>query len=153
MGKKEMTIAVGCDHAGYVHKDAIVEFLKNEGYQVVDHGTDSADSTDYADHIHPVGCNIDQHSADLGIILCGSGNGAAMTANKHRHVRAALCWNVELAKLARAHNDANVLAIPGRFVDRDTALAMVEAFLNTDFDGGRHARRVNKISSHPKLDC
>ena len=139
-------MAIGCDHAGFVYKDRVVELLKDSGFEVVDHGTCSLDSTDYPDHIHPVGDDIDSGAAQMGIILCGSGNGAAMTANKHQSVRAALCWNVELASLARQHNNANVLAIPARFVNEATALAMVQTFIDTPFEGGRHARRVDKIA-------
>ncbi|MDX1478136.1 MAG: RpiB/LacA/LacB family sugar-phosphate isomerase [Saprospiraceae bacterium] len=148
------TISIGCDHAGYVYKDRIVQLLKDEGCIVVDHGTNSEASTDYPDHIHPVGTDLDTGSSDLGIILCGSGNGAAMTANKHQSVRAAVCWNVELASLAREHNNANVLSIPARFVNEATALAMVKTFIDTPFEGGRHARRVGKIAlSKAVQDC
>lgn len=139
-------IAIGSDHAGFHHKTAIVKWLKDHGYDVFDAGTDSEASTDYPDHIHPVADAVEQGDAKLGIILCGSGNGAAMTANKHQGIRAALCWNTELAALARQHNDANILAIPGRFVNEELALDMVETFLKTPFEGGRHQRRVDKIS-------
>ena len=139
-------IAVGSDHAGYQYKTSIVRWLKENGYEVFDAGTDSEASTDYPDHIHPVADAVEDGEAKLGIILCGSGNGAAMTANKHQGIRAALCWNTELASLARQHNDANILAIPGRFVEEALALDMVKVFLNTPFEGGRHQRRVDKIS-------
>ena len=139
------TIAVGADHAGYLFKKAIMHWLEQNNYSVINYGTDSEASTDYPDHIHPVAEAIEKGKADLGIILCGSGNGAAMTANKHQGIRAALCWNNELASLARQHNDANVLAIPGRFVPESTALSMVQTFLTTPFEGGRHQRRVEKI--------
>jgi ribose 5-phosphate isomerase B len=139
-------IAIGSDHAGFHHKTAIVRWLEQHGYEVMDAGTDSESSTDYPDHIHPVADAVEQGHAKLGIILCGSGNGAAMTANKHQGIRAALCWNTELAALARQHNDANILAIPGRFVEESLALEMVEVFLSTPFEGGRHQRRVDKIS-------
>jgi len=139
-------IAIGSDHAGYQYKTAIVHWLKEQGYDVFDAGTDSEASTDYPDHIHPVADMVEDGDARLGIILCGSGNGAAMTANKHQGIRAALCWNTELASLARQHNDANILAIPGRFVDEALALEMVDTFLKTPFEGGRHQRRVDKIS-------
>ena len=145
--------AVGCDHAGFDYKDQVISALKNHGYEVVDHGTGSVESTDYPDHIHPVGQDIDDGRANIGIILCGSGNGAAMTANKHQSVRAALCWTKELAELARLHNNANVLSIPARFVDEATAIAMVEAFLTTDFEGGRHQRRVDKIRLDETENC
>lgn len=144
--RKGSQIAIGADHAGYAYKSAIIEKLTGLGHSVMDAGTDSEDSTDYPDHIHPVADSIEQGQSDAGIILCGSGNGAAMTANKHQGIRAALCWNTELASLARQHNDANILAIPSRFVSLDLALEMVDAFLSTPFEGGRHQRRVDKIS-------
>ncbi len=143
---QQRNIAVGADHAGYRFKTSIVNWLHQNGYSVFDAGTDSEESTDYPDHIHPVAEAVETTTASLGIILCGSGNGAAMTANKHQGIRAALCWNVELASLARQHNDANILAIPGRYVDEETALNMVKTFLETPFEGGRHQRRVDKIS-------
>lgn len=145
MSSKEL-IAVGADHAGYLYKSAIVQWLEENGYEVYDAGTDSEASTDYPDHIHPVADKVESGEAKLGIILCGSGNGAAMTANKHQGIRAALTWNTELASLARQHNDANILAIPGRYVDEATAIEMVKIFLKTPFEGGRHQRRVDKIS-------
>ncbi|RMG77085.1 MAG: ribose 5-phosphate isomerase B [Bacteroidetes bacterium] len=139
-------IAIGCDHAGFPYKDAIVRLLKKRGIEVIDFGTNSPDSVDYPDFAHPVANAVESHEADLGIVLCGSGNGVAMTANKHAGIRAALCWKVEIARLARQHNDANVLAIPARFVSKRMALNMVKAFLDTDFEGGRHARRVQKMA-------
>lgn len=139
-------IAIGADHAGYQYKTSIIKLLDQQGYDVFDAGTDSEASTDYPDHIHPVADAVENGDAKLGIILCGSGNGAAMTANKHQGIRAALCWNTELAALARQHNDANILAIPARFVDESLALEMVDTFLSTPFEGGRHQRRVDKIS-------
>ena len=139
-------IALGSDHAGYKYKSLIVDWLKNNGYDIFDAGTHSEESTDYPDHIHPVAGMIESGEAKAGIILYGSGNGAAMTANKHQGIRAALCWNTELAALARQHNDANILAIPGRYVDESLALDMVKVFLTTEFEGGRHQRRVDKIS-------
>lgn len=139
-------IAVGADHAGYMYKSDIVHWLKQHGYEVMDFGTDSEASTDYPDHIHPVAEAIESGQAAAGIITCGSGNGAAMTANKHQGIRAALCWTEELAGLARQHNDANILSIPARFVNEEVALSMVKTFLDTPFEGGRHQRRVDKIS-------
>jgi ribose 5-phosphate isomerase B len=143
--KDKQKIAVGADHAGYLYKAAIVHWLERNGYEVVDFGTNSEESTDYPDHIHPVAEQVENGEVKAGIILCGSGNGAAMTANKHQGIRAALCWNNELASLARQHNDANILAIPGRFVNEAVALSMVQTFLETPFEGGRHQRRVDKI--------
>ena len=143
--KNKQKIAVGADHAGYKYKAAIVHWLDRNGYEIVDFGTNSEESTDYPDHIHPVAEKVENGEVKAGIILCGSGNGAAMTANKHQGIRAALCWNNELASLARQHNDANILAIPSRFVNEAVALSMVQTFLETPFEGGRHQRRVDKI--------
>lgn len=143
---KKTAIAIGCDHAGYEYKERIIEFLTEKNINSLDKGTDSADSVDYPDFVHPVADAVEAGLADLGIIICGSGNGAAMTANKHQGIRAALCWNTELAELARQHNNANIISIPSRYISVDKAIEMVEAFLNTDFEGGRHARRVGKIA-------
>lgn len=126
-------------------KSYLIERLKENGYEVKDYGCYSDDSVDYPDMIHPLATDIQNGKYSLGIIICGSGNGAQMTANKHPHVRAALCWNVELGKLARQHNDANILSLPGRFISNETAWDIVQAFLNTDFEGGRHIRRIEKI--------
>jgi len=139
------TIAIGSDHAGYEHKKAIISWLKKKSYKVVDHGPFSDDPVDYPDFIHPVADDVESGTSGMGIILCGSGNGAAITANKHQKIRAALCWKNELARLARHHNDANILAIPARFVSRRLALEMVRTFLETDFEGGRHQKRLEKI--------
>ncbi len=142
---KIKTIAIGCDHAGFPYKDSIIKLLRKEGIEVLDFGTNSEASVDYPDFIHPVANNVESGKADLGIVLCGSGNGAGMTANKHQGIRAALCWNNELVELSRQHNDANVLSIPARFVSKRMALKMVRTFITTSFDGGRHQRRVDKI--------
>jgi ribose 5-phosphate isomerase B len=139
-------IAIGADHAGFEFKASIMHWLERNGYEVLNYGTDSEASTDYPDHVHPVADAVEQGRAYLGIILCGSGNGVAMTANKHQGIRAALAWNNEIASLARQHNDANILAIPARFVPEAVALSMVQIFLETPFEGGRHQRRVDKIS-------
>ena len=141
------TIAIGSDHAGYEYKEMLVDYLVSEGYQVEDVGPFSADSVDYPDFIHPVAEKIESHQAELGIILCGSGNGAAITANKHQAIRAAIAWNEDLATLARQHNDANILSIPARFVSKELAVAMVDVFLKTEFEGGRHQRRVDKMTA------
>jgi len=143
---KKTTIAIGCDHAGYEYKEAIIKALEEKGIVCLDKGTDSEDSVDYPDFVHPVADSIEAQLADLGIIICGSGNGAAMTANKHQGIRAPLCWNNELASLARLHNNANVLSIPARFISLEEAISMVEIFLETEFEGGRHGRRVGKIA-------
>lgn len=140
-----MKISIGSDHAGYEYKEFIKSFLSSQDIELVDHGTFGKESVDYPDFIHPVGNDIDNGNVDFGIILCGSGNGAAMVANKHNAVRCALCWTEELASLARSHNDANVLSIPARFVDKELALKMVNVFIHSPFEGGRHQKRVDKI--------
>jgi ribose 5-phosphate isomerase B len=141
-----MKISIGNDHAGPEYKKAIVEMLKANGHEVTNCGTDSADSVDYPDFAHPVALDVESKKADFGIIICGSGNGIAMSANKHQGVRAALCWMKEIAVLARQHNDANMISIPARYTSIPQAVEMVQAFLNTDFEGGRHQNRVDKIS-------
>ena len=140
-----MNIAIGNDHAGTRYKFEIVKHLENKGIKVYNFGTDDESSMDYPDAIHPVAEAVESGKADLGIILCGSGNGAAMTANHHKEIRAALCWTDELVALARQHNDANILSIPARFVSQDEALKFVDTFLNTSFEGGRHKKRIDKI--------
>lgn len=139
-------IAIGCDHAGFPYKAAIIAHLEAKGIAVKDFGAPSADSVDYPDFAHPVAEAVSKEEVDLGILLCGSGNGVAITANKHQSVRAALCWLPEIAALARQHNNANALALPVRFISEATALEIVDAFLDNAFEGGRHARRVGKIS-------
>ncbi|WP_435260940.1 ribose 5-phosphate isomerase B [Tenacibaculum sp. nBUS_03] len=141
-----MIIAVGNDHAGTEYKFEIVKFLEELGHKVINFGTNTNESMDYPDTIHPTAEAVETGQAEIGIILCGSGNGAQMTANKHKGVRAALCWNNELVELTRQHNDANVLTIPARFVSLQQALGFVKIFLSTEFEGGRHANRVNKIT-------
>ena len=141
-----MKIAIGNDHAGTDYKNQIVKYLENRDIEVVNYGTNEADSVDYPDFVHPVANDVEGEKVNLGIIICGSGNGAAMTANKHQGVRAALCWTKELAQLAREHNDANILSIPARFTSLPQAVEMVKTFLQTEFEGGRHQNRVNKIS-------
>ncbi len=140
-----MKIAIGNDHAGTEYKLAVVGLLKSMGIEVINYGTDGTDSVDYPDFAHPVAQAVEDKEADLGILICGSGNGASMTANKHQKVRAALCWNREIVALAREHNDANILSLPARFIALPQALEMVKTFLNTSFEGGRHERRVEKI--------
>jgi len=141
-----MKISIGNDHAAPDYKKAIVEMLVAKGHQVINYGSDSTDSVDYPDFGHPVATDVSDGKADFGIIICGSGNGIAMTANKHQKVRAALCWIKEIAILARQHNDANIISIPARYTSTQQAVEMVDAFLNTEFEGGRHQNRVNKIS-------
>jgi len=140
-----MKISIGNDHAGPEYKEAIMKILKNQGHELKNYGTDTTSSVDYPDFIHPVAEDVSQGKTQLGIIICGSGNGAAMTANKHQKVRAALCWNKELVFLARQHNDANILSLPARFLSIPQAIAMVETFVNTEFEGGRHQGRIDKI--------
>ena len=142
---KIKTIAIGCDHAGFPYKDAIVELLDKKGFTVLDFGTHSTDSVDYPDFVHPTANSIESGEADLGILLCGSGNGVSITANKHQNVRAALCWQREIAALARQHNNANMISLPVRFISESMALDMVTVFIETEFEGGRHARRVGKM--------
>ena len=141
-----MKIAIGNDHAGPDYKKAIVAMLLSKGYEVLNLGTDTNDSVDYPDFGHPVAEAVSEANADFGIVICGSGNGIAMTVNKHPKVRAALCWTKEIAVLARQHNDANIISIPARFTSIPQAVEMVETFLNTTFEGGRHATRVQKIA-------
>lgn len=140
------TISIGCDHAGFSYKNAIIDLLTEKGYVVIDNGTKSLDSVDYPDFVHPVAQDIEDGLAQLGVLICGSGNGVNMTANKHQNIRAALCWNNEIAALARQHNNANVISLPARFVSEEEAKQMVETFVATEFEGGRHARRVGKIA-------
>ena len=141
----ELPIAIGSDHAGVEYKTAIIEWLTEQGYTLEDKGPLDNQSVDYPDYAHPVANDVEKVNVGLGILICGSGNGVAMTANKHSGIRAALCWNEELAELARLHNNANIICIPARFVDLNLAKKMVEKFINTDFEGGRHENRVNKI--------
>jgi len=141
-----MIIAIGNDHAGTEYKFEIIKQLEAAGHKVLNFGTDTNNSMDYPDVIHPTASAVENNEADFGIIICGSGNGAQMTANKHQGVRAGLCWNNELVSLTRQHNNANILAIPARFVSVQQALGFVEIFLTTEFEGGRHSTRVDKIS-------
>lgn len=141
-------IAIGGDHAGFEYKNKMILALQEAGYEVKDFGPFSNASVDYPDYVHPLATAIEQGEFDLGIVICGSGNGVAITANKHQGIRAALCWNEDLAALARQHNDANVIAIPARFVSYDLAEKMAKIFIETEFEGGRHENRVKKIACH-----
>lgn len=141
-----MDIALGSDHAGYEMKLKVRAYLLNLGHTVSDFGTHSSDSMDYPDVAHPVAVCVENNECDFGILLCGSANGVAMTANKHAGIRAAICWKEELAALARQHNDANILCLPARYISEQEAERMVSTFLTTAFEGGRHANRVNKIA-------
>ena len=140
-----MTISIGNDHAGPDYKFAIVGYLQSKGITVNNHGTDSEDSVDYPDFVHPVAKDVSENRADLGILICGSANGVAMTANKYQDIRAGICWTNEIVELIKKHNNANILCIPARFTAIPQAIKMVETFLNTEFEGGRHQRRVDKI--------
>lgn len=141
-----MKIAIGGDHASMEHKPKLIEYLKSQGHEVKDFGPFSSDSVDYPDFAHPVATAVHTSEFDFGILICGSGQGVSMTANKHDGIRAALCWTSEIAELTRQHNDANVLCMPARFVTIEEMIEMTDKFLGTEFEGGRHSRRVNKIS-------
>lgn len=141
-----MKVAIGGDHAGFEYKKRLVQFLENLGHEVADFGPDSAGSVDYPDHVHPLAESIEKGECELGILICGSANGVAMTANKHQNIRAAICWNQDLAALARQHNDANIVCIAARFLAYEYAEGIVDTFLKSDFEGGRHKTRVDKIS-------
>jgi len=140
-----MNIVIGNDHAGTEYKQALVELIEQMGHSVQNYGTDDNASVDYPDHVHPVANDVASGIANYGVLICGSGNGVCMTANKYQNVRAALCWSDEIAVLGRSHNDANIICIPARFVSLDEAKLMVTKFINEPFEGGRHQNRVNKI--------
>ncbi|MDF2432367.1 MAG: ribose 5-phosphate isomerase [Mucilaginibacter sp.] len=142
--KQGLKIAIGADHAGFDYKQAIIEALKTQ--EVKDFGTYSSDSVDYPDFAHPVALAVESGECDFGILICGSGNGVAITANKHQGIRAAICWNEELADRARSHNNANILCIPARHISIDEAKKIIEIFFTTEFEGGRHANRIGKIA-------
>lgn len=140
-----MKIAVACDHAGYKTKEYLKSFLKEKGYEIKDFGTYSDESTDYPDYAHPMAAAVNSGEFRVGLSLCGSGNGINMTVNKYQQIRSALCWNSEIAELARLHNNANICAIPARFVTQEEAKEILDIFLKTAFEGGRHTTRINKI--------
>lgn len=140
-----MRIAIGSDHAGYELKSFLIDKLKEKGFEIKDFGTHGADSVDYPDYAHPVAEHVENGESEVGIVICGSANGVCMTANKHAGIRCALSWTPEIAVLARQHNNANIVALPARFIEQSVALEIVESFLNTEFEGGRHTRRVEKI--------
>lgn len=139
-------LAIGGDHAGFTYKEALKKYCTDLGHKVIDFGPDTEASVDYPDYIHPLSQAVTNGDADLGIAICGSGNGVCMTANKHANIRAALVWNNDLSALARAHNNANVICLPARFITLEEAKEFVQTFLNTSFEGGRHQRRVDKIT-------
>lgn len=139
-------VAIGADHAGYEYKTVLADMLRDKGYEVIDFGTNSPDSVDYPDFAHPVSDAVETGKVAWGVLVCGSANGVAITANKHQGIRAAICWQEEIARLARQHNDANIVCIPARFIPTSTAEVIVEAFATTPFEGGRHAKRVGKMA-------
>jgi ribose 5-phosphate isomerase B len=141
-----MKIAIGNDHAGTTYKYNIIEVLEHKKVEVHNFGTNTEDSVDYPDFVHPVATAVSNEKVDFGILLCGSANGVAITANKYKKIRAGICWNVDIVKLIRQHNNANILCIPSRFVSVEDALLMVDVFIQTKFDGGRHQNRINKIN-------
>ena len=140
-----MTIAIGNDHAGPDYKFAVLEYLESQGIKVINYGTDKIDSVDYPDFVHPVASDVNEGKVDFGILFCGTANGVAMTANKYKNVRAGLCWNKEIVELIKLHNNANILCIPARYTAIPQAIEMVKTFLETEFEGGRHQTRVDKI--------
>lgn len=142
---KSKPVAIGSDHAGFECKEELISYLEGREIPLKDYGTYSLDSVDYPDFAHPVAQSVEDNECAFGILLCGSANGVAITANKHAGIRAALCWGEEIAELARKHNDANVICIPARFVNEGDAEKMLDVFMNTEFEGGRHADRVSKI--------
>ncbi len=143
--KMEKDIAIASDHAGYQMKLSIIEYLKAKGYNIIDFGTESARSVDYPDYGHPLAVAVEEGAFKLGISLCGSGNGINMVTNKHQGIRGALCWNKEIARLARSHNNANICSLPARFIDLSEAKEIVDVFLETNFVDGRHNQRIEKI--------
>jgi ribose 5-phosphate isomerase B len=141
-----LPVAIGCDHAGFSYKEAIISFLDGKNVAWKDFGTYNSDSVDYPDFAHPVAHEVENNKAAFGILICGSANGVAITANKHQQIRAAICWGEELAELARKHNNANVICIPARFVREELVEKMIDVFMHTEFEGGRHNNRVEKIA-------
>ena len=142
----KLRIAIGGDHAGFEHKKFILQWLQEQNYPTADFGSYTAESMDYPDAVHPLANALEEGKYDLGILICGTGNGVCMTANKHQHIRAGLVWNTEIAELIRLHNNANVICLPARFISEAVALTCVQTFLNTEFEGGRHQRRIDKMS-------
>jgi ribose 5-phosphate isomerase B len=143
---KNMKIAIGSDHAGFEYKTRIIQYLTDQGIEMKDFGTLSTESVDFPDFAHPTASAVENGEVDFGILICGSGQGVNMTANKHQGVRSALCWNTDIARLTREHNNANIIALPARFVAYEYAIEMIEVFLKTPFEGGRHEKRVAKIA-------
>lgn len=144
-------LSIGCDHAGYAYKEIIKAYLADKNIECIDRGTNSPDSVDYPDFAHQVAADVNDRVCEVGILICGSANGVSMTANKYAQVRSAICWTNEIVELARSHNDANILALPARFISPQQATQFVDTFLSTSFEGGRHARRVDKIACSPTV--
>jgi len=140
-----MKIVIGNDHAGYEIKLVLKEWLEGQDYDITDYGTDSPEPADYPDIVHPLAGSIESGEFDMGVLICGSGQGASITANKYQGIRATLCWRPEIASLARSHNDANIICLPGRFIEKEQAIEVLKIFLDTPFDGGRHKRRIDKV--------
>ena len=147
------TLAIGCDHAGFDLKEKVKSYLSAKGYTITDCGCNNADSVDYPDFAHPVANAIVDSKVAFGILICGSGNGISMSANKHQEIRAALCWMPEIAKMAKEHNNANILSLPARYVSDTEAFAIVDAYINAEFEGGRHQRRIDKITNKQNTTC
>ncbi|MEO6313571.1 MAG: ribose 5-phosphate isomerase B [Chitinophagaceae bacterium] len=141
-----LPVAIGCDHAGFEYKTQLVAWLNQKGWQVNDVGTYAADSVDYPDYVHPVAISVEKQESAFGILICGTGNGVCMTANKHAGIRAGLCWATDVAKLIRQHNNANIICIPARFTALLTAQDMIDTFMSTEFEGGRHQNRIDKMA-------
>ena len=148
MDNQEKKIAIACDHAGFKLKQKIIEYLNEQGYVITDFGTFSDESVDYPDYVHPLAKSISNGEMEIGLIICSTGNGVNMTANKYPKIRSALCWDNEIVRLSRAHNNANVMALPANFITTEQAIQFVNTFLSTPFEGGRHKRRIEKISIH-----
>ena len=142
---KNVSIGISCDHAGFELKQKLISDLEKENYEIKDYGTYSEESTDYPDYAHPLARAVENNKHEFGITICGSGNGINMVANKYKGIRAAICWNIEIAELARSHNNANICSLPARFIDYNLAKEIIVRFLNTKFEGGRHLRRIQKI--------
>ncbi len=140
-----MKIAIGNDHAGYELKVVVLKWLEEQGYEVKNFGTDSPESVDYPDYVHPVAEAVEKGAFDFGVLICGSGQGVSFTANKHQGIRAALCWQEDIARLSREHNNANILCMPGRFISDEQGIRILKQFLNTSFEGGRHQKRIDKV--------
>ena len=148
-----MKIAIGCDHAGFHLKEKLIEYFSEKGYEIEDLGAPSSESVDYPDFVHPLASQVNEGILAKGVLICGTGNGVAITANKYANVRCGLCWNDSIAGLIRRHNDANVVALPARFITESEAFEIVETFLTTEFEGGRHKRRVDKIFAKDDVHC